>query len=117
MNLRETAEQLGLEITEIIEAAEAFLAMSRMDIETIRNGLEKNDLPAAARAAHSIKGAAATFGFERIYRATLEVESAVRRGEKASCLPAVEEIAMELELLARELDSNRKRQHGETGRK
>jgi len=60
---------------------DAFLEDAPRQIELLRNFLEKKDGPGAARQAHSIRGAAANVGGERLRRVASEMEVAADRGD------------------------------------
>jgi len=70
-----------------------FLEDMPLQIEALKGFLESADAPAAQRQAHTIKGASANVGGERLRNAALQVETAVRAGDlsrAASLIPEVE---------------------------
>lgn len=70
-----------------------FLGDMPRQIEALKGFLESGDTAAAQRQAHTIKGASANVGGERLRNAAFQVETAVRDGDlsrAASLIPEVE---------------------------
>ena len=76
-----------------IRVTDVFLADLPRQIEILKELLEKGDCRGAGRQAHSIKGAAANVGGERLRRVALEMEKAAEDG----ALVAVKHRMAELE--------------------
>ncbi len=66
MNFKELALQLGLDEDDIHEAVDLFVTTVPSDIEKIIKAYSKNDMAGLGKAAHSLKGSAATLGFIEI---------------------------------------------------
>ncbi len=63
---------------EVWELIELFLEASASDLFQIRSALERREGAAAARAAHSIKGAALNLGLTEIYELARKIEEDAR---------------------------------------
>jgi HPt (histidine-containing phosphotransfer) domain-containing protein len=75
MNLRELANHLEMEEEEFLELTELFLDTSTSDLNHLQDALEKGEGLNAAKAAHSIKGAAANLGMAEIYELAKKIET------------------------------------------
>jgi HPt (histidine-containing phosphotransfer) domain-containing protein len=74
MNIKELAENLGLEEDEYLELIELFVDTGRADFEKIESGLASNDADQVMRSAHTIKGAAGNLGLIEISDASKVIE-------------------------------------------
>ena len=74
MNIKELAENLGLEEDEYLELIELFIDTGMTDIEKLRSAIEEGNAEEATRAAHSIKGASGNLGLMEIYDVALKCE-------------------------------------------
>jgi HPt (histidine-containing phosphotransfer) domain-containing protein len=103
MNFSEMAESVGLTVDEFVEIAHGFVEATHSDLEKLRAAIQAS-LPQQVRAtAHSIKGAALTFGFEEMHAAALTVEKHARENELDAVPEAVGRIETELGIIARAL--------------
>lgn len=66
MNIKELAENLGLEEDEYRELVELFIDTGGADFQKIESGLAKGDADQVMRSAHTLKGAAGNLGFTEI---------------------------------------------------
>lgn len=81
MNFKKLASDLGLEEEDYVELIELFVDVGMSDFNRLQSALEEGDAEKAAKAAHSIKGAAGNLGLTDIYEtAKLIVEEA--RGDR-----------------------------------
>jgi CheY-like chemotaxis protein len=71
---------------------ETFLADIPLQIEALQALLESGDAPASMRHAHSIKGAAANVGGERLRKAAAEMEQAARAGDLTAATDQMAEL-------------------------
>lgn len=88
-------EQAGDEEEMLNELLGLFRESSLADCMKIKAGIQANDATAVAEAAHSIKGAAASLGFESIRHVSHQIENAGKAGDIAaatSCLPDLEDL-------------------------
>ncbi len=74
-------EQFGGEPEILAELRDLFLDDFPRQIEAMERGLAAGDADEVARAAHSLKGASGTFGADRVYRVTMDLEAAARAGD------------------------------------
>ena len=74
MNFEDLAIKLEMEKQEFIEMIGLFLEASVTDLTDLHSALKKEEGLKAARAAHSIKGAAVSLGLTEIYELAKEIE-------------------------------------------
>ena len=67
MNVKELAENLGLEEDEFLELVELFVGTSASNLTDLAKALEAGDPEEVVKASHSLKGAAGNLGFQEIY--------------------------------------------------
>jgi len=68
-----------------------------IQMEKLESALRKNDMTVAVRQAHSIKGASANIGAQRLRDTAFEIESAGKRGETETMLFLVRKMGREFE--------------------
>jgi HPt (histidine-containing phosphotransfer) domain-containing protein len=100
MDIKECAENLGLEKEEFIELLILFVETARTDLDKLETALSETDGNQAVAAAHSIKGAAANLGLTVLHEAAKEVEHLARRGELAGITPHMNGLRGEVEVMA-----------------
>ncbi|MGA7876548.1 MAG: Hpt domain-containing protein [Desulfoferrobacter sp.] len=66
MNLADKAKSLGFEEVELREMLELFIEISLSDLQKLQSAVDQKKPELAAAAAHSIKGAARSFGFDEL---------------------------------------------------
>jgi HPt (histidine-containing phosphotransfer) domain-containing protein len=76
--LRELASRLGLDRTALSELLAVFVTASRADLETLLAAHRRGDGATVSEAAHSIKGAALSFGLTELADLASRVEGRVR---------------------------------------
>ena len=81
MDIEHLAFNLDLEVEECIELIDLFIETGTSDIQKLKDAMERKDADAVARAAHSLKGASASFGFERIYDTASFIEDRARHNQ------------------------------------
>ncbi len=74
MNFEDLAIQLEMEKQEFLEMIGLFLRTSATDLADLHSALKKKEGLEAARAAHSIKGAAVSLGLTEVYELAKELE-------------------------------------------
>lgn len=74
MNLKNLAENLGLEEDEFLELVELFIETGTADFKKIEAGMAEHDADQVMRSAHTIKGAAGNLGFMEISDAAKLIE-------------------------------------------
>jgi len=76
-----------------------FLEDTPVQIEALRGALEKGDGPVAERLAHTIKGASANVGGERLRRVAFEMEKAAGDGRLSEARDRMAELEIEFDRL------------------
>ncbi len=70
-----------------------FKDASAGDLEKLRQAVSEKNAPAVVEAAHSLKGASASLGFEAIRSLALEMEMDARKDSVACAMEKLEEMA------------------------
>ncbi len=92
-------EQTGGDEDLLVELLGLFRDSSAGDLEKLRQAVAAGDSDGVVRAAHSIKGAAASLGFETVRQLSYEMESEGRSGSVARAqaeLPRLEKLLHDL---------------------
>jgi histidine phosphotransfer protein HptB len=103
MNLKQFAENLGIEQDEFLELIQLFWETSTTDLSKVESAIASGDREAAADAAHSIKGAAASLGLMEIYEAAKQMEIDARQDRLSRIAEATGELKEALTRLAKSL--------------
>lgn len=74
MNLKALGDQLGLDEEEYREMLTLFIQSGQSDLEKMDRAVERADGTTAARAAHSLKGAAVSLGLNDFFEAAKQAE-------------------------------------------
>ena len=98
MNIKELAENLGLEEDEYLEIIELFIDTGMADIEKLRTAIEEGNAEEAAQAAHSLKGATGNLGLMEIY-------DVARKSEEEARNNSLDGLAESVQTLKGQLDS------------
>jgi HPt (histidine-containing phosphotransfer) domain-containing protein len=85
---------------------EAFLGDIPGQIEALRDQLGADDLPAAERQAHTIKGASSYVGAERLRAVAAAIENAARAADPEGCRERVDSLESEFRNVARNMRQN-----------
>jgi HPt (histidine-containing phosphotransfer) domain-containing protein len=101
MNLRQLAEDLGLEEDEFMELAELFIETGLSDLDNLRYAALEGNATVAASAAHSLKGAASNLGFMEIHDAAKKIEKNLRNNRLEGAPESAQALKMKLHLLAK----------------
>ncbi|RLB41483.1 MAG: Hpt domain-containing protein [Deltaproteobacteria bacterium] len=80
MNLEELCSNLGLDKEEYVELLELLVGSGSEDISHLKQAVANNDAEQAARAAHSLKGAAANLGLTDLSETAREAEMQAKEG-------------------------------------
>lgn len=78
MNLRELSDNLGLNEEEYSELLAIFVDAGRADLQKLDRAIDQGDASTAAKAAHSLKGAAANLGLADFSDAAKKAEGEAR---------------------------------------
>jgi histidine phosphotransfer protein HptB len=100
MDFKALAENLGLEEDEYLELVELLVDTGMVDLSNMESAITAGDTDAAAKAAHSIKGASGNLGIMDIYELAKTIEAGLRNNNVASVEDQLKEIKEKLETLA-----------------
>jgi HPt (histidine-containing phosphotransfer) domain-containing protein len=82
-NLDEAMARFGGDRELFVEMAEYFVHDSPAVMDSVRKGIETNDLPAAAKAAHRLKGTVGYFGVAPLVATVVDIEQASKAADRA----------------------------------
>ena len=105
MDIRESADQLGIEESEYLELLALFLETSETDLRVLQDALYSGDTGSAMEAAHSIKGASANLGFMEISQLARDVEQDAQEASIEGSAEAVVKIYEKLASLKNVIES------------
>jgi HPt (histidine-containing phosphotransfer) domain-containing protein len=74
MDFKEMGEKLGLEEDEFKELVDLFMETGQSDYATITQAIQDGELAKAARAAHTLAGAAGNLGLMDIHQIAKQIE-------------------------------------------
>jgi histidine phosphotransfer protein HptB len=99
MDIKALAENLGLEEDEYLELVDLLVETGMVDLNNMESAVKAGDADAAAKAAHSIKGASGNLGVMDIFELTKSVEAELRNNNLAGIEDQLKEIRNKLEAL------------------
>jgi len=97
MDVKELADELGLEKNEYLELIELFVEKSMTDLDELQSAVGAEDTEKAASAAHSIKGAAGNLGFMALYEEAKKIEDQALLGSLAGTKESIQALKKDLE--------------------
>lgn len=97
MDVKELAEELGLEKDEYLELVELFVEKSMTDLDELQSAVGAGDAENAASAAHSIKGAAGNLGFMALYEEAKKIEAQALVGSLDAAIESIQTLRKDLE--------------------
>ena len=100
MNIKESAEKLGLEEDEYLELIELFMDTGMVDLEKLSSAIEKGNAEEAMQAAHSLKGASSSLGLMEIHNLALKSEDEARNNSLDGIAESVQKLREQLNSLA-----------------
>ena len=100
MNIKELADNLGLEEEEYLELLDLLVETGMADLANMESSIEAGNTDDAARAAHSMKGASGNLGLTEIYELTKTIEGEIRNNQSASAQEKVKDLRRKLDALA-----------------
>ncbi|MEW5908182.1 MAG: Hpt domain-containing protein [Thermodesulfobacteriota bacterium] len=103
MDFQALADDLGFELEEFMELAELFIETASADLTTIFKAIENNDAMKAAKAIHSIKGAAGNLGFTKIHELAKQMEVDAKNNRFIILLESSRALNDELNLLSKQI--------------
>ena len=101
MDIKTLADDLGLDEDEYLELVDLLVDTGMVDLSNMESAVKLGDSDAAARAAHSIKGASGNLGIMDIYELAKAVEAELRNNNLAAIEGQLKEIREKLETLAK----------------
>ncbi len=101
MDIKALADNLGLEEDEYLELADLLVDTGLVDLSNMESAVKAGDSDAAAKAAHSIKGASGNLGIMDIYELAKSIEAELRNNNLAGIEDQLREIRNKLETLAK----------------
>ena len=101
MDIKVLAEDLGLDEDEYLELVDLLVDTGMVDLSNMESAIKAGDADAAARAAHSIKGASGNLGIMDIYELAKAVEAKLRNNNLTAIEGELKEIREKLETLAK----------------
>lgn len=99
MDIKVLADNLGLEEDEYLELVELLVDTGMVDLSNMESAVQAGDSDAAAKAAHSIKGASGNLGIMDIYELAKAVEGELRNNNLAGIDSQLKGIREKLEAL------------------
>ncbi len=100
------AENLDMEVEEIVGLLKLFHGNMMADFEMLQSALEKNAKKGVAEAANSIKGSAINLGLQSIHKVAKEIETKARGNSLQEIEKPVQVLKGKLDRLAESLQNN-----------
>jgi HPt (histidine-containing phosphotransfer) domain-containing protein len=100
MDIKELAENLGLEEDEYLELLELFIDTGIVDVEKIRSAVEEGNAEEAGNAAHSLKGASGSLGLMEIYDLAQKTEKEARNNSLDGLAESVQTLKAQIDSLS-----------------
>ena len=100
MNIKELAENLGLEEDEYLELIELFIDTGMTDLDKLKSAIEEGNADEATMAAHSIKGASGNLGLMEIYDVARKSEEEARNNSLIELAESTQTLKEQLVSLA-----------------
>ena len=80
MNIRELAENIGLEEEEYLELVELFVETGMSDMDKLQSAIDEGNAKEVAKTSHSLKGASGNLGFMELFEAAKKINDEAREG-------------------------------------
>jgi HPt (histidine-containing phosphotransfer) domain-containing protein len=104
MNLKELAENLEMEEGEFLDMLKLFLETALSDLGHLQSAWERGEAIETAKAAHSVKGAAANLGLTEIFEMAKIIEMEARSNRLDRVREWIPTLRTELNQMARDLE-------------
>jgi len=78
MEVKNLAENLGLDTEEFNEIFEIYMESTASDLEELKDALQAGDAEKAHQKAHSIKGASGNLGLNELFELAKEIDDSAR---------------------------------------
>jgi HPt (histidine-containing phosphotransfer) domain-containing protein len=89
-----------LEESEYIPLLELFIETSLTDLSTLQSAVKAKNAEQAAKAAHSIKGAASNLGLEEFHEVVKEIEIEISNNQFQNILESIPILKNKLDVIA-----------------
>jgi len=99
MDIKALADNLGLDEDEYLELIDLLVDTGMVDLSNMESAVKAGDTDAAARAAHSIKGASGNLGIMDVYERAKTIEAELRNNNLMAIEGQLKEIREKLETL------------------
>lgn len=109
MDFRGLANHLDMEKDEFLEVLNLFLDVSDDELRTLQSALDKGDPQKAARAAHSIKGAAINLGLLEMYEFAKSMEKSTRENHVDEAYEMAKRAKVEIDRIRETLGQERQK--------
>ena len=80
MNIRELAENIGLEEEEYLELVELFVEIGMSDIDKLQSAIDEGNVEEVASTSHSLKGASGNLGFVELFEVAKKINDEALEG-------------------------------------
>ena len=97
MNIKELAEDLGLEEGEYMEWIELFIDRGMSDLDELEAAVGAGDSEKAANAVHSIKGASGNLGLMEFHGTAKKIEDEAKSGNLEGTTESIQALQKEME--------------------
>lgn len=105
MNFKEMARNAGLSEEEFLDIAGVFVDVTIADLSRLKAAIADGAIAEVVEAAHSIKGSAVNFGFEKLRNHAREIEVKARQGTLDGALDDLRLLEENLRYIIAELDA------------
>ena len=106
MDLKELAENIGLDEEEYVEMLQLFLESGGADLEILEAAIKEGDAEKAHKASHSFKGSSGSLGLEKLYEMARAIDDKDRQGILDGLDEMVKELRGEFDLLLSIVEKN-----------
>lgn len=104
MELNAIAENLGLEIEEVIELVDLYINTTSSDFEELKAAINTKDAEKIHKYAHSIKGSSGNLGLTEFYELAKEIDERARFNPLEGLDNLVDDFAVKYEKLVHQFN-------------
>ena len=106
MKIEDLLDNLGLDIEDVKELLELYVAATASDLERLREAIGTNDANIVHERAHSIKGASGNLGLTELYELAKEMDDLARANNLADLETICNDFDYKFQQLTQEVASN-----------
>jgi HPt (histidine-containing phosphotransfer) domain-containing protein len=103
IDFQKAADELGFDLDEYMEIVDLFMSTAAEDMERLRSGIQGKEIDFTARAAHSLKGAAANLGFETLAGIAGKAETFARGGHFSELEGVIADLETEFRVVEKQI--------------